>query len=732
MIRLPFIFLILMSFFIISPGLHPVDAAQKKSLVPQKTVRPSKAVKPAVESVPARKSLPISIALEKRGGKWFVKLNRAPVKVEIYTAKIRLHTFRGKGKTRFDITRLVPKVRKKRITVNAYGTRGIKYSKRFILSGQVSLKSSHAMGRDFRAGSGQRKTLGGKTRKMPLTVKQAFLKKGRVHVALVPTGQMDYKAYSKGAMILRHGKTTKTWPIKKMGSLKKLKTPGSSITFDTEFKLKKPGKIMVAFRFGGAGSGLQRFYFHPKPQGDHEAEYTGNETHSPGSRGTHVSLSLDVIKPDAGDQFPPGMGVGIPVQYSFGTGLTPDHVTIRLVRDMGDFQVELYNGPPQASHLFPRPVETEAWPIHPEEAYRIVVDTDDGRTGSSGLISLNPYRFYLQDPTGGERFYTSADTWQFRWQAEDVFHHIEAVILKGGVEMLRWTPHIDPPDHLLGDTLIITPDQTWHPAGTDYKLKIEGYKIQPGYDTPMLVAVDRSEATFEVIDDWEPPPPAANCYDHSPINIRVPGRFADPWRKGGTYLIEWCLMDEAVTHVNLNLIKDSTGASYVIQANVPNSYESTLSPHSGTGGGSLDWTVPEDMPSGTYSIHIQSTDGAHELTTFYSIMIVDWLEIGTSPARHETWRTGETRTITWNSGGMADQPVTIYLWHWDSTGRYTVAEGVPNTNNFSWLVTSDALPEGVTFWENVYFEIHVGARRADSEFFHIRHIAGPDMTAPDR
>jgi hypothetical protein len=48
-------------------------------------------------------------------------------------------------------------------------------------------------------------------------------------------------------------------------------------------------------------------------------------------------------------------------------------------------------------------------------------------------------------------------------------------------------------------------------------------------------------------------------------------------------------------------------------------------------------------------------------------------------------------------------------------------DDVSNTGSFSWRVLSEALPEGITRWENVCFKIIIGSHRADSEFFTIAH-----------
>ncbi|MCK5099487.1 MAG: hypothetical protein KAR45_15370, partial [Desulfobacteraceae bacterium] len=97
-------------------------------------VNPNIVKKPVAKSPVIKKELPINIALEKKDKNLYVKLNRVPAKVDLFTHKISLHTFMGKGNTRFNITPYLSKVRKNSITVFAHSTRGTKYQKTFNLS----------------------------------------------------------------------------------------------------------------------------------------------------------------------------------------------------------------------------------------------------------------------------------------------------------------------------------------------------------------------------------------------------------------------------------------------------------------------------------------------------------------------------------------------------------------------------------------------------------------------
>lgn len=721
--RFSLVLLMFISFSFVSTGLKPADGAQKKTGIQTRSTLPSKSSNRTVPKSKVKKETPISIALENRGGKWWVRLNRASSKVEVFTGRIRLQTFPGKGRTRFDVTNLVPKARKNRMTVNAYSTGGTKYSKHFDLS---------RYGRGEQAKGLKLKTRG-KSKQGPIGIERVFLKNNNIQVALKPTNRFDPKIHGKGELVVTYGKTTKTWPIRKVVPLKTRK--GSKITsvFDTQVTFEHSDHVTVLFRIGNKISGYKRQYFSPKPGPDGRDRFPGRDMGDAGGSSMRVMSPIRIIEPQGDDQFPPGFGIQIPIRYSFGRGRTAANVVIHMERTHGGYSHRFYSGPPLASHLFPRPPETEAWPTSPEHAYRIVVTADDGRTASSELFSLSPYRLFLERPNGGEQYFTSHSPWRFRWHAEDAFHHVEAVLLKGGVEMRRWTPHINPPDHFLGDEIIISPGQTWRPAGSDYTFRIEGYGRPHGSDAPVIVAVDESDGFFEVVDDWRPPRPPPDCSERTLILVVTPRYGSDPWYKHGTYQIRWCTYDESVTHVNLNLLNQDTGTSHSIRNNAPNSYESSLPPFTGSGGGSLDWTVPEGIPAGDYKFYIRSSDGVYEHISNTVIEIKNWLRPGASPARNETWRTGETRTITWESGGLSGETVDIFLRQWDSGHEYQVADGIPNTGSFPWRVTSEALPEGVTQWEYAFFIIRIEPHFADSEYFHLRDLApSPDVVAPAR
>ncbi|MCK5311253.1 MAG: hypothetical protein KAJ62_04045 [Desulfobacteraceae bacterium] len=670
-----------------------------------------------------KKELPINIALEKKGKSLYVRLNRVPAKVDLFTHKKRLHTFMGKGKTRLNITPYLSKVRKNSITVFAYSTKGTKYTKTFSLSkyklfvptkiGATNKIISPVQGKSKKQ-SGFKRSKGPADTSRVMT--EAFIPGGITLSVPAPDSTLE-----RGTTII----VTYQF-VRAMDHLPE----------EVEFRVvprlsSMPGDLLETVRFGSESvvgdASASREVTLLLPFGLLEGGlYTINARsrrpyHSGKSNTFRIRTPegvLGVYTPDSSDRFPPELGLNIPVEYSFHSGSTPARITIRIARELGGYNMELYSGPPLPSHSLPRP--PDSWP---GGDYRIVVNTDDGRIGYSQKFSLDPYRFSLISPIGGETFRTSYSPWWFRWHAEGSIDFVQAVLMKGGVEMYRWTPHINPPDHLLGDELIISPSQSWHPAGADYKLRIEGYRRHRG-DSPTLVAVDESDRNFEVIDDWEHIPTSyARCTEHIPISIVEPARSGSSisWENNRTYPITWCVHDESVRNVNLLLRNASTDERWGIRMGAPNRFESSIFPGDrGYYGGSMDWTVPEVLPPGYYRLHIESTDGAYENTTFYGLNIRNWLIKGASPARSEVWTVGDVRDIEWESGGLSDQTVDIILRHWDG-GRYEyqIADDVPNTGRFSWRILAEALPEGITRWENVYVKIIIDRHRTDSEFFTI-------------
>lgn len=717
-----FVVCLFYSFTVFSAG-----PAQNKPVVIKNTP-PTIKVNPKVVKKPvAKKEIPITIALEKKGRNLYVKLSRAPAKVDLFTYKIRLHTFIEKGSIRFNITPYLSKVRKNNITVFAHSAKGTKYHKDFNLEKyRVPIQKKKKISKIISPVPKKNKkqpTLKKVTKKPPPAKGPVDHTKIRGEI-FIPGG-IELSIRSATGIVERGMPITVTYQfVRTMDHLPE----------EVEFRVgprltSMPGELLETIRFSTERPGVDMsairevslvLPFGLRDEGSYIIKARSvNPSHSGKSSAFRISTpeeSLDIFTPDSSDKFPPGVGLNIPVEYSFLSGPAPSRVTIQISRELGGYNRELYSGPPLSSHSLPRPPDS-----CPAGDYRIVVTTDDGRIGYSDLFSLSPYRFSLITPVGGETYRTKYSPWRFRWHAEGAIDFIEAVLIKGGVEKYRWTPHVHPPDHLIGDDLLISHSQPWHPAGTDYKLKIEGYRRHRG-DTPTLVAVDESDRNFEVIDDWEPPVYPTFCNERIPISIIYPARSTTTtvWENNKTYPITWCVNDESVGSVNLSLVNASTGELWSIRMGVPNSFESSISPGvRGFHGGSMDWTVPEPYEPGNYRLHIESVGGSYENTTYYGIYIRNWLIKGASPGRSEAWHVGDTRTIEWESGGLSDETVDIFLRHWDSIGEHQIADNIPNTGRLSWSILSEDIPESFSNLENVYFKIVVGRFMANSEYFTI-------------
>ncbi len=730
--RAAFIVLIFIVCLFYSLSVFSASSKQTKTIINKNTPLSSKKVPPnVVNKTIVKKQLPINIALEKKGEKLYVKLSRAPLKIDLYTHKIRLHTFMARGNIKFDITPYLPKVRKKSITIFAYSTKGSKYHKTFNISKYMFLqkkkrsigsKSINPIGQKGKKppGLGGRKGLtdigpapvGG--RFIPGGIRLSDLTEGRVvekgsyvHMTYQFVRAMDHLPEAVDFRLVRRGSAVTGQLLKTVSFASE--SPAADTSAIREVSLLLP--------FGLHEDGVYKITARSRfPSHSGESRTFRISTSTPES-------SILIFSPTSSNQFPPGMGLSIPVRYSFESDATPASVTISISGESSGPNMVLYSGPPLLSHTLSRP--PDSWPNTmplPGGGYRIVINTDDGRIGYSQIFSLGLYRFNIIDPNGGEAFHTKQSRWWFRWHAEEAIDRVEAVLMKGGREMFRWTPHVSPPDHLLGDSITISPEQTWHPAGTDYKLKIEGY-IEGEGGRFVLVATDESERNFEIVEDYVAAPPSyADCTERIPISIVEPARGSSGinWEKNRTYAISWCTYDESVRSVDLALINASTGERWGIRMGVPNRFESESSPDDpGHLGGSMGWTVPDTLAPGYYNIHIQSADRTYENTTYYGITISNWLSKGASPFRGELWSVDDTRTIEWESGGLSDQTVDIVLHHWDSSREYQIADDIRNTGRFSWRILSEALPEGITRWENVYVKIIIGPYRTNSEFFTI-------------
>ena len=819
------LFVIVLSVLFFSLNGYSAGPAKEKT-----TIKPLSGPVPAQSKAIHKKSVPLNISLDKKGSDLFIKLDRIPLKVELFTYKTRLHTFAGKGKKLFKITPYLSKVKNRRITVIAMDNKGSGQKEFTLPGGFVKTPAKTKQKQSARQSgikAGNRKPLqksAGKAEKRPVLIERIFIANGNIQIKLVPTTTLDSKHYQTGKIVLKYGKLNREWPLKAVGALSRLKSSVKRpVVFNTNIKATSSDKAVVFFKSSGF-TGVKSYAFlkpakgFPRSKGGDTGTMQANDRFIPGGirvtlpdreetveRGTavrvryqfvrgfdHLPASVefrldrrgsaasgellesvrfdpagaadlssigeitlmlpfgmlegaiyritaesssprqtgqsnwfragtpdDVISvhsPRSSDKIPPGMGLTIPVGYSFDSAVSPGNVTIRISRDLGGYNMELYSGPPRSSHLLPRP--PDSWP---DGDYRIVVNSDDGRIGYSQPFSLSPYRFNLISPNGGDVYSTSYSPWRFRWNGEESIERVEAVLLKGGVEMYRWTPHVSPPEYLLGDELTISPEQPWHPAGTDYKLRIEGYSTDRATSRSVLVAVDESDGFFEVIEDWEPPVVSVTeCSERNPVSLLYPTRESsrEGWKKGHTYSLSWCTFDETVRTVDLSLVSPSTGEIYGIRMGAPNRHESTLFTGSGSGG-SMDYTVPDLIRDGYYRLRIASSDGRYDYTTFWGLYVRNWLIKGAAPARGETWAVGDTRTILWESGGLSDQTVDIFLHHWSDRRRFQVADDLPNTGSFVWTIPAEALPEGISRWDNAYLKVKIESHMADSEFFNL-------------
>ncbi len=431
-------------------------------------------------------------------------------------------------------------------------------------------------------------------------------------------------------------------------------------------------------------------------------------------------LEIEVYQPALNQRFYPGSDISVvhstPVP-------APASVTIRLSNLYSGHTMDLYSGPPRGSYRVAGP--PESWPAN--DHYILTVLGSDGSVGMSQPFIIRPYALTVEQPNGGEIRRTRTSPWQFRWDADPGIDKIEAYIIKNNVEMHHWTPH-GMPESLSGDELLISPGQDWHPAGTDYKIRIEGYIENP--DDPsayILVAMDESDGNFEVIDDWEPPAPSSGCSYRRWVNIRHPHYLPENrWYVGQTYPIQWCVapadvIGEDITHVRVSAIGPD-GDTVVIDSNAPCTNRSSLVTWTtDADGGTLDWTIPEDIRPGRYQIQVETLDGGHVDQSDGPIYIMKWSTVS-APSGGEVYQVGDTIDIRWESGGLDGERVRIKLSSL-SYGfyyrYYYIAETLPNTGRSSWTIDPDALPEAVTELSDLKIEVMVGDYRSWSGLFTI-------------
>lgn len=431
------------------------------------------------------------------------------------------------------------------------------------------------------------------------------------------------------------------------------------------------------------------------------------------------SAVINVTSPHGGQKIPPGYA--IPIQYSFRGTPTPTNVVIRVFNHSAPdrFSEELYSGPPQPMHrslLMP-----ESWPV--ADNYVVEVTGNEGSAGNSMMFSLYPFQLTLEIPNGGERFHTMTQTHWLSWRADPEIEFIRVHLVKGGVDMHSWVPHVAPGLHR-GTSIALNPGADWHPAGTDYKIRVEGFVLGEGPDRETLVVSDESDAVFEIVDDWRPTPPAAICSERYPLVVRYPDRMPSGgyWQIGRSYGISWSVYDESVGTVNVMLVNSSTGELFGIRMGAPCRYESTVETYStDIHGGSLDWTVPETLAPGRYSLRVELTDGSFHDDSDGLIGVRPWLTF-TSPAEGETWSVGDSRTIEWESAGFSRDTVDVRLVKALGSGSrpYYIGEGIANSGSASWTVEDAGFIDGM--WGSSDFRILIRIRDYIfySDYFMIR------------
>lgn len=105
--------------------------------------------------------------------------------------------------------------------------------------------------------------------------------------------------------------------------------------------------------------------------------------------------------------------------------------------------------------------------------------------------------------------------------------------------------------------------------------------------------------------------------------------------------------------------------------------------------GLFEWDVPLDLIPGTdYSIHVESTSTAAEATGG-QFTVGPYLPTVTSPMGNEVWWGGTEHLILWMQDDFPGSArVTITL---TGPSALTIAEDVPNTGSFPWIVPSNLI-----------------------------------------
>ncbi len=146
----------------------------------------------------------------------------------------------------------------------------------------------------------------------------------------------------------------------------------------------------------------------------------------------------------------------------------------------------------------------------------------------------------------------------------------------------------------------------------------------------------------------------------------------DTWNKGRTYTIRWTKSGTMNANVKIRLIQNGTKILGITDS-TPNN-------------GSYSWTIPANIPDGTYQIRVKTIDNAvSDDSDSFTIGVNNaYLQI-TSPSAGITWYKKTTYKIKWNKTGSMSNRVKIRLYR-NGVKVLGITDSAPNNGIFEWTI----------------------------------------------